>query len=74
MPTEIHSERHFTVPEIAQLWHTSDDTIRKHFRDVPGVIKLGHLDRPRKRRYCRLLIPESILRKVHASLHGQVPR
>jgi len=72
--SDFPTERHYSIPEIAALWHLSDDTVRKHFRDVVGVLKLGHADRPKKRKYVTLLIPESVLKKVHAGLHGTVSR
>ena len=65
-------EKHYTVSEIAALWQLSEDTIRKIFRDVPGVLRIGSPEtiRPKKRGYLILRIPESILQKVHADLRG----
>lgn len=61
-------ERHYTVAEVAALWNFSDDTIRKIFRDQPGVIKIGSPERRFKRGYISLRIPESVLQRVHNQL------
>ncbi len=65
-------ERHFTVAEVAELWQLSEDTIRKIFRDVPGVLKIGAPESRFKRGYLVLRIPESILQKVHESMRKAV--
>jgi hypothetical protein len=64
-------ERHYSVPEIAKLWKLSTDTVRGLFRDQPGVLKLGSPETLRKRGYCILRIPESIVQKVHGEKHGR---
>ena len=74
MPEVLATEKHYTIPEIADLWGASADTVRKYFIDETGVIKLGHQTRKNKRRYVTLLVPESIMKKVHARLAGAVPR
>lgn len=61
-------ERHYTVAEVAALWNLSDDTIRKIFRDQPGVLKIGSPERKFKRGYISLRIPESVLQRVHNQL------
>ncbi len=61
-------ERHFTVQEIAALWHLSEDSVRRIFRNVPGVLKLASPERRFKRGYVVLRIPESVLQRVHAEL------
>ena len=61
-------EKHFTVTEVASLWQLSEDTIRKIFRDQPGVLKIGSEETRRKRGYIVLRIPETVLQKVHAEL------
>ncbi len=62
-------ERHFTVQEIAEMWKISTETVRRLFRDIPGVLKLGSEEQPNKRPpkcgYVILRIPESVLQKVH---------
>ena len=64
-------ETHYSVSEVAKLWHLSEDTIRRIFRDVPGVLKLGAPERLRKRGYVLLRIPESVLQAVHAALRKE---
>jgi len=61
-------ERHYTVAEVAGLWQISEETVRKLFRDVPGVLKIGAPERLHKRGYFLLRIPETILQKVHEDL------
>jgi hypothetical protein len=58
-------ERHYTVLEVAELWKLSPDTVRKLFRNVPGVLKFGSSERLHKRGYVNIRIPESIVARVH---------
>jgi hypothetical protein len=60
-------ERHYTVDEVAKLWGVHPETIRKLFRDCPGVLKIGGGFGRKKstREYCTLRIPESVVRRVH---------
>ena len=67
-------ERHYTVAEVSTLWQLSEDTIRKIFRDQPGVLKLASPERRFRRGYCVLPIAESILQKVHESLRKTAAR
>jgi hypothetical protein len=64
-------ERHYTPKEVAELWQLSEDTVRKLFRDTPGVLKIAQPARRFKRVYVSLRIPESVLQKRHAELHGK---
>jgi hypothetical protein len=43
-------------------------TIRRLFRDEPGVVRLGAAGRRRKKDYFTLYIPESVVRRVHLRL------
>lgn len=61
-------EKHFTITEVSKLWQLSEDTIRKIFRDEPGVLKIGSAEKRFKRGYVVLRIPETVLQKVHAGL------
>lgn len=61
-------ERHYSVNEAAAILNVHPETIRRLFRDNPGVLKLGHKDRRSKRGYVTLRIPESILKKKLAGL------
>lgn len=63
------TERHFTPEEIAKDWGVDATTVRRAFRDVPGVLKIGgYTARARRRDYMKLRIPESVLRKVYAEM------
>jgi len=63
-------EKHYSTLDVAKLWNTSPDLIRKIFRDRPGVLKIGSAERLNKRVYLSIRIPESLLQKVHAELRG----
>lgn len=62
---DIALERHFTVREISEIWQVSDDTVRRVFRDEPGVLAIGSEESRFKRGYLTLLIPESVVKVVH---------
>ena len=64
-------ERHYSLKEIAGLWGLSTDTIRRIFRNRPGVLKLNSPETRSKRGYLVLRIPESILQKAHAERCGR---
>jgi hypothetical protein len=68
-PESIALERHYSVPEIAELWHVSEKTVRRLFENEGGVLRWGspeEISRLRhKRGYCNLRIPESVLIRVH---------
>ena len=62
------AQRHYAVAEIAAIWHISGDKVRKVFENEPGVVVLEKEVSSRKRRYRTLLIPESVLERVHRRL------
>lgn len=64
-------EKHYTVAEVASLWQLSEDSIRRIFRDHPGVLKLSSPEQRFKRGYCVLRIPESVVQKMHADMRGK---
>jgi hypothetical protein len=64
-PKSIALERHFTVPEVAKRWGMSEKSVRRFFADEPGVLKWGSPETRKKRGYCNLRIPESVLIRVH---------
>jgi hypothetical protein len=64
----LKDERHFTPDELAQLWSVSVDSIRRIFRDEPGVLKMGDKNPKHKRQYLTLRIPESVAERVHTRL------
>lgn len=61
-------EKHFTVNQIASLWEVSGNTVRRLFKNEPGVVKIGSEEERYKRAYKKLLIPQSIALKVHERL------
>ena len=63
-----YAERHFRVAEVASTWGISPDTIRKIFQGEAGVVVLGTDGSGRSRRYTTLLIPASVLERVHRRL------
>lgn len=61
-------ERHYSVKEVAEMWHISEATVRRIFQDETGVlpISMPQLVRNRKHRpHVLLRIPESVLARVH---------
>lgn len=64
----LHSialERHYSVPEIAELWAMSEKSVRRLFTGENGVLEWGSPETLRKRGYRNLRIPESVLIRVH---------
>jgi hypothetical protein len=50
----IHSvalERHYSVPQVAALWHISEKTVRRLFEGEDGVLRWGNSETLRKRGY-----------------------
>jgi hypothetical protein len=64
-------ERHYTAAEVAKLWNISPDTVRSLFRHTHGVLKIAQPARRGKRGYISIRIPETVLLKRHAELHGR---
>lgn len=62
MPT--FDEKHFTVTELSQAWNVNPETIRRIFRNLPGVLKLDSPGNQFKRPYRTLRIPESVAKQV----------
>lgn len=61
-------EKHYSVQELAEIWNLSEDTIRRLFREEPGVIKINANQGRRTRRYVVLRLPESVVMRVHERL------
>ena len=66
-----HSERHYAVVEIAQLWNLSTDKVRELFENEPGVLVIGERSPRHKRRYLTLRIPQTVLERVHSRLSSK---
>jgi hypothetical protein len=64
-PIAAFEERHYTVAEIGALWNLSIDSVRKLFRNEPGVLAIGTIRARGKRQYLTLRIPASVLERVH---------
>ena len=57
-------ERHYSVEELAQTWGMSIDFVRRLFLCEPGVVVFWR-QRPGRRVYRTLRIPESVAERVH---------
>ena len=64
----MYDEQHFKPAELAELWGVSGDTIRRLFRDAPGVLVIDRPTRRYKRRYSTIRIPESVAKRVYEKL------
>ena len=56
-------ERHYTVQELAELWHVSPDTIRRFIRKEPGVLSVRRVVR----------VPQSVAERVYRKLQQPAP-
>ncbi|HEV2196057.1 MAG TPA: hypothetical protein VGR55_10780 [Candidatus Acidoferrum sp.] len=70
--TSAHTERHYAVAEIAEMWNLSADKVRELFENEPGVLGLGERSPRHKRRYVTLRIPHSVLERVHRRLSSKL--
>ena len=64
----LHSialEPHYSVPQVAAMWHVSEKTVRRLFDGEAGVLRWGNSETARKRGYQNLRIPQSVLNRVH---------
>ena len=61
-------EEHLTCRQVAKQWNSSVDTVRRIFRDEPGVLKIERPETLHKRGYVSLRIPVSIVERVHRKL------
>ena len=61
---ETAFEHHYSVEELAECWNMSDDFVRRLFLDEPGVV-VFYNQRPGRRVYRTLRIPESVAVRVH---------
>lgn len=61
----MYDERHFKPDELAKLWGVAVNTIRRLFRDVPGVLVIERPEKMHKRGYCSMRIPESVAKRVY---------
>lgn len=61
-------EKHYSVQELADIWNLSEDTIRRLFREEPGVLRISATHDQRKRHYVVLRLPESVVIRVYERL------
>jgi hypothetical protein len=59
-------ERHFTIVELAEMWHFSKDFIHSRFRDEPGVIYTGRAGK--RRAWGAIRIPQSVAERAYARM------
>jgi AraC-like DNA-binding protein len=45
----IALERHYSVPEVAELWEMSEKSVRRLFAEESGVLRWGTQETSRKR-------------------------
>ena len=63
------NERHYSVKELAELWHFSTKTVRNLFKNEPGVLMLeGPGVMQGKHIHMTLSIPESVALRVYGRL------
>ena len=62
--SEITFERHFSVEQLAEQWGMSEDFVRRLFLHEPDVVVFWK-QRPGRRVYRTLRIPESVAQRVH---------
>ncbi len=60
-------EKHYSVDEIAELWGISPQSVRRLFRDEPGVLKLSMpvLQARKHKVHETLRVPASVLARLH---------
>lgn len=68
------AERHYTIKEIATLWHLSQSKVRELFAGEAGVFREGKPDRAvgsrARRGYFSTRIPDSVMHRVHRRWTG----
>jgi hypothetical protein len=63
--TEIAFERHYTIAELAKLWHLEYKKVQRMFLNESGVLKEVTDGTLKKRRYTTIRVPESVAVSVH---------
>jgi hypothetical protein len=65
-------ESYYAPEQLAKKWGVSVATIRRWFRDEPGVLKWGRTDsKPgRKRAHLSLRIPPAVAERVRLRMSG----
>lgn len=64
-PPADKKQENFTVAEVAEMLSLSVETIRRLFKDEPGVLKMKNASGPTgRRRYMTLRIPAAVVERV----------
>jgi hypothetical protein len=66
--SEHSIEQHYTPEEIAERWRVSGNTVRRTFRNEPGVLLIDRPEQLHKRGYKTMRIPASVVDRVHRKL------
>jgi methylphosphotriester-DNA--protein-cysteine methyltransferase len=66
--SNVATERHYSLDELAALWNVSADTVRRLFERESGVLVIERARSRNARRYRTLRIPESVAERVHRRL------
>jgi len=61
-------EQHYRPKEIARMWGWSVKTVLRRFRNEPGVLKVERPESLKRRGYCQITIPESVMMRVYERL------
>lgn len=61
---EPFEERHFTVPELAEMWNLSREFVRQVVQGEPGVTEWVR-QQPGRRRYRVLRVPQSVAERLY---------
>ena len=61
------NERHYSITELAELWNLSEDSVRRLFHNVSGVLVFRRY-RPGRRTYRTFRIPESVALRVYEEM------
>lgn len=67
---EPFEERHFTVPELAEMWNLSREFVRQVVQGEPGVTEWVR-QQPGRRRYRVLRVPRSVAERLYTRALGK---
>ena len=67
------TEPHFTLGQLAKMWHMDRHTLRLWFQNEEGVLKWGtaRLNKGRRAPYVSLRVPASVAQRVHLRRTGR---
>lgn len=65
-------KKHLTLEEIAEAWQVDVETLRRRFKDEPGVLAIPSEGTKRgKRKYTTLRIPADVASRVYRRMLNQ---